>query len=118
MNKDFILKKSPLLKIVLRKNDFEIINTQYKNESGVFKYTNLYNIEFREESTDYSGSIIVFILSFFTSSLFKQAKLKERIIMNYEGKQSKIILFDFDKEQTLEAISEIKKQMDKKYLIE
>jgi hypothetical protein len=116
MNKEFILKKSPLLKIVLEQNHFEIINTQYKNEGGIFHYSKLYNIEFKEESPDHSGSILIFFLSLFAPITSRGAKFKERIIMNYDRKQRKIILFDFDRKETDEALKEIRKQMDPKYL--
>ncbi|QIE58682.1 hypothetical protein G5B37_03625 [Rasiella rasia] len=116
MIKEFILKKSPLLKIVLRETEFEIINQQYKKEGGMFEYSKLYNIEFREESIDHSGSLMIFIMSLFLPKATRTAKFRERLIMNYDKKQKKVILFDFDKQETQDALKEIRKLMDKKYL--
>ncbi|WP_166964783.1 hypothetical protein [Yeosuana marina] len=115
MKKEFIIKKSPLLKIVLNKTEFKIINHQYKQESGVFSYSKLYDIEFKEKSIDIFGTIAVFILSIFLpgpkSGIFK---IKERIRMNYDGVERIFILFNFDKNTVKEAIAEIEKHITEK----
>lgn len=112
MKKEFIIKKSPLQKIVLRKNEFEIINDQYKKENGVFSFSKTYHIEFRAESTDYQRSIFYSFLSFLIPGGHSHTiKTKERIAMNYDGKEIVFILFDFDKEVVMKAISEIQKRI-------
>jgi len=117
MENEFIIRNKPLIKIVLNKTEFEIINHQYKDESGVFSYSKLYDIEYQERSTDYVSTGIAFICSFLlpgpTSGLMK---FRERIRMNYDGKEKKIILIDFNKQHVIKAIIEIKKQMHSKYI--
>lgn len=112
MNKEFIIKKTPLQKIVLRKNEFEIINQQYKKENGVFAYSKTNSILFKHKGTDYKSSIFFSILNFILPGqgdfIFKT---KERITINYKGNEKSFILFDFDKEAVLEAISEINKRI-------
>ncbi|WP_428743356.1 hypothetical protein [Tenacibaculum sp.] len=113
MKKEFIIKKSPLLKIVLNRTGFEIINHQYKKESGVFLYSKLYDIEFREKSTDKLTTAILFILSLFIHAPKSGIiKIKERIRMNYDGEERTFILFDFDKQIVKEAIAEIQKHIN------
>jgi len=106
MEKEYVIKKSPLLKIVLRKKEFEIINQQYSKENGTFLYSKLYDIEFREKSTDYVTTGFMFLLSIILpggrSGLMK---FNERIRMNYNGKERKNILFDYDKKIVAEVIS-------------
>ncbi len=117
MQKEYILKQSPLLKIVLRKKEFEIINHQYSKESGFFSYSKLYDIEFREKSTDYVTTGFIFLLSIILpGGRSRLMKFNERIRMNYNGKERKIILFDYDRKVVAEVISEIQKQIDPKYL--
>ncbi|AUP79785.1 hypothetical protein [Flavivirga eckloniae] len=116
MKKEFIIKRTPLQKIVLNKSNFEIINDQYKEESGIFLYSKLYDIEFREKSIDLPNTVAFSLLSIFlpgrTSGIMKY---RERIRMNYNGKERKFPLFDFDKGVVMEAIAEIKKHIDPKY---
>ncbi len=110
--KEFVLKKSPILKIILNVDDFEIINQQYEREAGRFKYSNVDRIEFKEERVDYSNSLLLFLLSLIISSKSKTAKKKERISINYSGQQLNIILFNYDKELTLQAIEEIENRIN------
>ena len=116
MAQEFIIKKSPLQKIVLNEEDFEIINVQYKEENGVFLYSKLYNIEFREKSADHAGTVWLFIASFLMpNSGARTSELKERIILNYDGKELKFMVFDFNMSTVNEAIDAIKERMDPKY---
>ncbi|WP_158844671.1 hypothetical protein [Algibacter sp. L1A34] len=113
MKKEFIIKKTPLLKIVLNKMDFEIINHQYKEENGVFLYSKLYDIGFKEKSTNHLETLFVFFFSLILpGATSKIMKTKERIRMNYDGKEKHFILFDFDKHVVLEVITEIKKRIN------
>lgn len=116
MIKEFILKENPLHKITLTKSEFKIINLQYKDEGGVFLYSKLYDIEFKEKSPDYFSSVIVIIFNFLLPGRIKERRsFKERIRMNYNGKERIITLTDFNKKNTIEAVIEIQKRMDKKY---
>ena len=92
----------------MRKDEFEIVNQQYHQDGGIFLYLKVYSIEFREESSDYFTTALFFILSFILPGpSSKTMKFKERIIMNYDGKQKSITLIDCNKDKVIDMISEI-----------
>lgn len=116
MKNEYILSKSPPLKIILNENEFEIINKQYTEESGVFLYSKLYDIKFQEKSTNHSSTAFSFFLGFFISGVVGRIlSNRERIFMNYNGRPKKVILMDFDRKKVIAAITEIQKKMSPKY---
>lgn len=108
MKQEFILKKSPLHKIVLYETTFEIINLQYKDETGVFEYAKLKRIAFKEPSTDYLATLLTNILELvFGGSFDKIYKHRERLEIDYAGETKTFILTNFDKIEVLKAIGAI-----------
>ena len=117
MKEEYILSKSPPLKIILDKDEFEIINKQYTEESGVFSYSKLYEIKFQEKSTDHLSTTLSFILGIFIPGRAgKKMNYRENIFMNYNGRPRKVILMDFERKNVIEAITQIQKKMNPKYL--
>lgn len=117
MKKEYILSKSPPLKIILERNQFEIINKQYTEENGVYLYSNLYDIKFQEKSTDHSSTVLSFILGIFIPGRAgRKMSYRENIFMNYNGRPKKVVLMDFDRTNVIEVIAQIQKKMNPKYL--
>lgn len=117
MKKEYILSKSPPLKIILDKNQFEIINKQYTEGNGIFLYSKLYEIKFQEKSTNHSSTVLSFILGLFIPGRAgKIMNYRENIFMNYNGRPKKVILMDFDKMNVIEVIAQIQTKMNPKYL--
>lgn len=107
MKQEFILKRSPLHKIVLYETAFEIINLQYKDETGVFEYAKLKRIAFKEPSTDYLATLLTNILELVFGGIDKIYKNRERLEIDYAGETKTFILTNFDKVEVLKAIGAI-----------
>ncbi len=107
MTKDFIIKKSPLHKIVLYETAFEITNLQYKDETCVFEYAKLKRIAFKEPSTDYLATLLTNILELVFGGIDKIYKHRERLEIDYAGETKTFILTNFDEVEVLKAIGAI-----------
>lgn len=113
MLQEFIIKPKPLQKIVLHETGFDIINKQYKDENGFFLYVKVYDIGFQEKTTNYGFKVFNFLMSILFDLLeISNPKEKEYIRMNYDGKETKFPLFDYDTPIVNEAILAIKSRLN------
>lgn len=100
MTETIELRNKPELKIILNKNEFEIVDVSEPKNSGIYSFGKLKNVELIAERTNWLFSAFTIVVDLFTGSAFG-GKFKSKANLNFsmENRNLKIWLIDanFDK---------------------
>jgi hypothetical protein len=113
------LRKKPELKIVLNKNEFEIIDASEPKNNGIYSFGELKNAELNAERTNWLISVLSVIVDFLTGSgNGGKFKTKSNLKLEMENRELKIWLIDADfvKAERLTVLINSKKPTHNKVL--
>ena len=112
MEETVALRNKPELKIILNKNEFEIVDASEPKNSGTYSYAEIKTAELNSEKTNWFISVLSIIVDFITGGgNGRKFKTKANLMLKMENQNLKIWLnnADFGKaEKITELINEKK----------
>ena len=100
MKETLELRNKPELKIILNKDEFEVVDISESKNSGIYAFTDLKNVELNAEKTNWLFSAFTLIVDLFTGSAFsKKFKSKAHMDVEMANRSLKIWLMDADFEK-------------------
>lgn len=100
MKETLELRNKPELKIILNKDEFEVVDMSESKNSGIYSFSDLKNVELNAEKTNWLFSAFTVIVDLFTGSAFsKKFKSKANMEVVMDNRKLKIWLIDADFEK-------------------
>ena len=100
MTETFELRKKPELKIILKTDEFEVIDDSEPKNSGIYSFSKIKEMKLNDEWTNWIVSAISFIVDLMIGSgLSKKYKNKANLIFEMENQSLKLSLIDADFEK-------------------
>lgn len=100
MKETLELRTQPELKIILNKDEFEVVDISDAQNSGIYSFTHLKGVELNAEKTNWLFSAFTLIVDLFTGSAFsKKFKSKAHMDVEMDNRRLKIWLIDADFEK-------------------
>ena len=97
MKETLELRNKPELKIILNMDEFEVMDISESQNSGIYSFADLKNVELNEEKTNWLFSAFTLIIDLITSSNFsKKYKTKANMEVEMKNQKLKIWLMDAD----------------------
>ena len=107
MLKIFELRNKPELKIILKKDKFEIIDALEINNNGIYSKSEIIKIELNKEKTNWFVTVFGNILEILTGIAFGgKFKNKAKLKLNFENKTI-ILLLNNNELKEAEKISKL-----------
>lgn len=95
----FILRRNPYFEIILKEESFEINNTDFTYNNGIYRYNEFRDIEFLNSETDWGSTIFVFLTAFFMGGRLGVDETDARFLFHYHsGKKREVKLINCDVE--------------------
>ena len=99
MIKTIELRNTPELKVILNKEEFEIVDISDPKNSGIYSFGKLKVVEFNAERTNWWFSILTIILDLFIFGGPRVYKRKANLNLKMKKLNLKILLIDADLEK-------------------
>ncbi len=108
----FLLRKNPLFEIIVNEDSFEINNTHYIFNNGIYKLDEIKSAELIDKKLDwfstFFGNIIGFFLGGQIGYEISEAKFEFHF---YSGKEMEVKLIDCDVETVDELFQQLQKRL-------
>ncbi len=95
----FILRRNPYFEIILKEESFEINNTDFTYNNGIYRYNEFRDIEFFNSETDWTPTIFVILTAIFMGGKLGIDKTDTRFLFHYHSdKKREVKLINCDVE--------------------
>lgn len=95
----FILRKDSIFEFIIQSDSFEIKNSYFTYNNGIYNYDEFSSVEFLKSATDWFPTILGILINIFLPTRIGKDKTDDGLIFcNHSGKKMRVSLINCDKE--------------------